>query len=172
MGHRNRLLLFAAFIVVTTFLAVSSFGVLPQRVAAHFDANGAADGWISRESYRLAILGGLVGLPSLLVWVMAALPRLTRGSGQVPNNEYWFAPERRHATESYLLSHACWLGCMTVAIVYGMHILILRANAMSPPLLAMDRFVLMLLIYLCGLGWWFMTLFRHFRKADKQGSPQ
>src|SRR5690348_1053900 len=117
MGHRNRLVLFAALIVVTTFLAVSSFGGLPENVAAHFDTNGAPDGWISRERYRLAILVGLVGLPSLLVWGMAGLPRLTRGNGQVPNNEYWFAPERRRATESYLLSHACWLGCMTVAIV-------------------------------------------------------
>ena len=168
MGHRNRLLLFAALLVVATFFALSSFGELPERVAIHFDTNGAADGWMSRESYRLAILVGLVGLPSLLVWVMAGLPRLTKGSGQVPNNEYWFAPERRHATESYLLSHACWLGCMTVAIVYGMHILILRANAMSPPLLATDRFVLMLLVYLCGLGWWFMTFLRHFQQIDKR----
>ena len=157
MGHRNRLLLFAALLVVTTFLAISSFGGLPERMAVHFDTNGAADGWMGRDSYRLVILVGLVGLPSLLVWAMAGLPRHTKGSGQVPNNEYWFAPERRQATESYLLSHACWLGCMTVAIVYGMHVLILRANAMSPPHLATDRFVLMLLIYLAGLGWWFTT---------------
>lgn len=167
MGHLNRLLLFAAFLVVATFSALSSFGELPERVAIHFDTNGVADGWMSRESYRLAVLGGLVGLPSLLVWVMAGLPRLTKGSGQVPNNEYWFAPERRHATESYLLSHACWLGCMTVAIVYGMYILILRANAMSPPLLAMDRLILILVIYLCGLGWWFVRFLRHFQRMDK-----
>jgi uncharacterized membrane protein len=168
MGHRNRLLLFAAILVVATFFAVSSFGGLPERLAVHFDTNGAADGWISRESYRLAILVGLLGLPSILVWVMAGLSRLTGGSGQVPNNNYWFAPERRRATESYLLSHACWLGCMTVAVIYGMHIQILRANAMSPPLLATDRFVLMLLVYLCGLGWWFMTFLRYFQRMDKQ----
>jgi uncharacterized membrane protein len=160
--------LFAAILVVATFFAVSSFGGLPERLAVHFDTNGAADGWISRESYRLAILVGLLGLPSILVWVMAGLPRLTGGSGQVPNNNYWFAPERRRATESYLLSHACWLGCMTVAVIYGMHIQILRANAMSPPLLATDRFVLMLLVYLCGLGWWFMTFLRYFQRMDKQ----
>jgi uncharacterized membrane protein len=168
MGHRNRLLLFVALLVVATFFAVSSFGGLPERVAVHFDTNGAADGWISRESYRIALLVGLLGLPSLLVWVMAGLPRLTSGSGQVPNNIYWFAPERRLTTESYLLSHACWLGCMTVAIIYGMHAQILRANAMSPPLLATDRFILMLLVYLCGLGWWFMTFLRYFQRMDKQ----
>jgi hypothetical protein len=67
-----------------------------------------------------------------------------------------------------LLTESCLLaGCMTVAIVYGMHVLIQRANAVSPPLLATDRFVLMLLIYLCGLGWWFMTFVRHFQQTDK-----
>lgn len=167
MGHRNRLLLFAAILVVATFFALNSFGQLPERVAIHFDMNGAANGWMSRASYRLAILAGVVGLPSFLVWVMAGLPRLTKGSGQVPNNEYWFAPEQRRATESYLVSHACWLGCMTAAIVYGIHVVILRANAMSPPLLAIDRLAVMLLIYLGGLGWWFTTFLRHFQQMDK-----
>src|SRR5262245_18820303 len=115
MGNRNRLLLFAAFLAVATFFALSSIGELPEKVAVHFDTNGAANGWMSREGYRLFILVGLVALPSLLVWGMAGLPRLTKGSG-LPNNEYWFAPERRHTTESYLLSHACWLGCMTAMI--------------------------------------------------------
>lgn len=167
MGHRNRLLLFPALLVAATLFALSSLGGLQERVAIHFDTNGTADAWISRESYRLAVFVGLVGLPSLLVWAMAGLPRITGGSGQVPNNEYWFAPERRRATESYLLSHACWLGYMTVAIVYGMHLQILRANAMSPPQLATDRLVLMLLIYLCGLGWWFMTFLRHFQRMEE-----
>jgi hypothetical protein len=47
---------------------------------------------------------------------------------------------------------------MTVAIVYGMYILILRANAML---------ILILVIYLCGLGWWFMRFLRHFQRMDK-----
>jgi uncharacterized membrane protein len=167
MGHRNRLILFAILLVVATGFALGSIGELPERVAIHFDTTGAADGWTSREGYRLFILVALVALPSLLVWVMAGLPQLTKGNGQVPNNEYWFAPERRHETESYLLSHASWLGCMTVAILYGMHVLVLRANATSPPLLATDRFVVMLFAYVLGLGWWFTTFLRHFQRTDK-----
>jgi uncharacterized membrane protein len=167
MGYQNRLLLFATLLVVAAFFALRSIGELPERVAVHFGMDGAADGWMSREGYRFLILFGLVALPSLLVWAMAGLPRLTKGSGQIPNSEYWFAPERRHTTESFLLSHACWLGCMTVAIAYGFHVLILRANAISPPLLATDRFIVMLLVYLFGLGWWFMTFLRHFQRMDK-----
>ena len=167
MGYQNRLILFATLLVVAAFFALRSIGELPETVAIHFGMNGVADGWMNRESYRLLLLFGLVALPLLLVWGMAGLPRLTKGSGQIPNSEYWFAQERRHATESFLLSHACWLGCMTVAIVYGMHVSILRANAISPPLLATDRFIVMLLVYFCGLGWWVTVFLRHFQRMDQ-----
>ena len=169
MGSMNRLsrLLFPALLVVCTFFTLNSLGDLPEKVATHFDANGVADGWTNRDHYRLFIVLFLVGLPLLLVWVMAGLPRHTNGKGQIPNCEYWFAQERRHTTESFLIGHACWLGCLTVAVVYGMHISILRANAMTPPVFAADRFITMVFVYLCGLVWWTATFLRHFQKVDK-----
>ena len=166
MGTFHRLAWLVAFIVVAVFLALNSVGELPERVATHFTTSGVADGWTSREDYRLFILLSLIGLPSLLVWLMAGLPRLTNGKGQIPNNEYWFAQERRHATESFLISHAFWLGCMTVAIVYGIYVLILRANALTPPVLATDRFITITIVYLLGLGWWLATFLRHFQRID------
>jgi uncharacterized membrane protein len=167
MGYGNRLVLFAAFVVGAAFVALNSIGELPERVAIHFTTNGVADGWTSRENYRLYILSFLVAMPSLLIWLMGGLPRLTNGRGQIPNCDYWFAQERRHATESFLIGHACWLGLMTVAIVYGMHISILRANAITPPVLAMDRCLTMIVVYLCGLVWWFAAFLRHFQRTDK-----
>ncbi len=72
---------------------------------------------------------------------------------QIPNCEYWFPAERRGETERFLLSHALWLGCFTVAIIYGAHVVIERANSLVPPTLAVDRLIVMLVIYLCGLVW-------------------
>ena len=167
MGSMNRLVLFAVFLVVAAYFTLNSIGGLPEKVAIHFTADGVANGWTSRENYRVFILSFLIGLPSLLFWLMAGLPRLTNGNGQIPNRDYWFAQERRHATESFLIAHAFWLGCMTVAIVYGMHIAIVRANAITPPVLATDRLVTMVVVYLFGLGWWFATFLRHFQRTDK-----
>ena len=166
MSWLSRLLL-SALLVVSTFFTLNSVGDLPEKVATHFNANGVADGWTNRDHYRLFIVLFLVGLPLLLVWVMAGLPRLTNGRGQIPNCEYWFAQKRRHTTESFLIGHACWLGCLTVAVIYGMHISILRANAMTPSVLASDRFITMLVVYLCGLVWWTATFLRHFQRVDK-----
>jgi len=167
MGNMNRLVLFAASVVFATFLALSVIGELPERMAIHFDGNGSADGWTSRESYRLYMLFFLTVVPSLLVWLMAGLPRVTNGRGQIPNAEYWFEQERRQTTQNFLINHAFWLGIMTVAVVYGIHLTIVRSNAMSPPVLAIDRFITMVVIYLCGLVWWLIAFLRHFQRVDQ-----
>lgn len=164
---RFSLLLFPALLLVSTFLTLNSVGDLPERVATHFNTNGVADAWSNRDQYRFFILLLLVGLPSLLVWLVAGLPRYTNGKGQIPNWEYWFAQERRHSTARFLIAHACWLGCLTVAVVYGIHISILRANTTTPPGLAIDRLFTMLVVYLCGLIWWTATFLRHFQRVDR-----
>jgi uncharacterized membrane protein len=170
--NRFSLLLLAALLVVSTFFTLSSGGDLPEKVAIHFNASGVPDGWANRDHYRLFIVLLLVGLPLLLVWVMAGLPRYTNGRGQIPNCEYWFAQERRRTTASFLIGHACWLGCLTVAVVYGIHLSILRANAMTPPVLATDRFVTMIVFCLCGLVWWTAAFLRHFQKVDRNNWSQ
>ena len=159
-------LLFAALLAVCAFFVLSSAGDLPEQVAIHFTADGLPDNWTTRDRYRVFMLLFLVGVPLLLVWAMAVLPLLTGGQGQVPNHEYWFAPERRRSTASFLLRHACWLGCLTAAVIYGLHVLIVRANAVAPPQLATDRLLTMVLVYLVGLVWWFTSFIRHFQKIE------
>jgi uncharacterized membrane protein len=162
--NRASLWIFVSLLMIFVFLTFNSIGGLPEKIAVHFDAAGAADAWTTRENYLFIVLSSLTGLPLLLVWVMAGLPRLTKGRGQVPDSEYWFASDRQRATKNFLIQHGSWLGTLTVAVIYGMHILILRANELNPPLLAMDRFSVMIFIYLCGLIWWMAAFLRHFRK--------
>jgi uncharacterized membrane protein len=157
-------LVFSALIVVFAVLILNSIGDLPAKVAVHFDANSAPDGWVSREEYGIFALLFLVGLPLVLFAVMAGLPRVTGGKGLIPNSEYWFADERKQQTESFLLQHSCWLGTMTAAVIYGVHVLLMRANELDPPKLSTDRFLIMIFIYLCGLAWWTTAFLRHFQK--------
>ena len=64
---------------------------------------------------------------------------------------------------AFLLSHALWLGSLTVAVVYGTHLAIQRANSLAPAILADKTLTWMLVIYLCGLVWWFTRFMRHFQ---------
>jgi hypothetical protein len=90
---------------------------------------------------------------------------MMNGRGMIPNNDYWFAPERLQATEEFLLAHAIRLGILTMAAIVGFHILILRANAASPPTLNVDQLTTMMVVFLIGLIWWFVSLLRHFQKT-------
>ena len=110
------------------------------------------------------MLLSLTAVPLGLVWLMGWMPRFTNGRGQVPDNEYWFDTVRRKDTYAFLLQHACWLGSMTAAAIYVTHILILRANAVTPPRLSSDRLVFMVVTYACGLLWWTAAFFGHFKK--------
>src|SRR5262245_24654548 len=100
--------------------------------------------------------------------MMAGLPRLTNGQGQIPDAEYWFAPQRRSETVAFLSSHSCWLGCLTVAVIYGVHTSILRANATTPATLAFGQFFTMIGLYLAGLAWLLMRLLRHFQRPTNR----
>ena len=139
--NRASLVIFVSLLVVFSFLTLNSIGDLPEKIAIHFDTNGTADGWTSRETYRGFALLALVGLPLLLVWIMAGLPRLTKGRGQIPDCEYWFAGDRQQLTH---FDNACQRG--------------------KPPLLATDRLLTMIFVYLFGLVWWMAAFLRHFKK--------
>jgi uncharacterized membrane protein len=159
--------IFSALLVVFAVLIFNSLGDLPARVAVHFDTNNAPDGWVTRQQYGLYALLLLIGLPLLLFAAMAGVPRVTGGKGQIPNHEYWFATERNEQTKSYLVDHSSWLGTMTVAVLYGTHVILMRANELNPPKISSDRFLTMIFFYSCGLVWWAVTFFRHFQKATK-----
>jgi hypothetical protein len=145
-------------------LTLNSMPDGPRLIAVHFNAANAPDVWVSGRSYRILVLLSLIGGPLLLVWLMGWMPRLTNGKGQVPDHEYWFDRVRCKDTYAFLLQHACWLGSMTAAAIYVIHISILQANAHNPPQLSPDRLLTMAVIYVCGLVWWTAAFFRHFRK--------
>lgn len=158
--------LFTALLIVVAWVSLRDLGSMPEQIAIHFRADGAADGWATHTAYLSFVLAFVLGVPVVLVGLMAGLPHLTNGAGQIPNSAYWFAPERRQATLTFLTRHSCWLGCLTVAATYGVHVTVLRANAVSPPAPDVDRLFTMLIVYLVGLVWWARTLIRHFHKGD------
>ena len=54
--NRASLVIFVSLLLVFSFLTLDSIGDLPEKIAIHFDANGVADGWTSRETYRVFAL--------------------------------------------------------------------------------------------------------------------
>jgi hypothetical protein len=106
----------------------SSYGDLPARVASHFDAAGHPNGWMSRDGVVDFTLGLGILMPAFVLATMAGAGWLPSHLVNLPNREYWLAPERRPAVRRVLLCFGLWFCCLNVLFVTGLHYLIVGAN--------------------------------------------
>jgi serine/threonine-protein kinase len=156
--------LFLAAMAGTVAFVLATTPALPDRVATHFGPGGVADGWMTRDGYRLYMLAFAIGFVGFIVAMVGVLPRLFPAAVNVPNRAYWLAPERRTASAAYLLAHACLLGVLLEAMIAGVHALLLEANAASPPRLATGAFLALLAAFLALVLVWIVALLRRFRR--------
>src|ERR1035437_9211047 len=140
---------------------------LPEVVASHFVASGAANGFMPRTFYLRFMLVFIVVLPSIL----AFLPTLSLGSPKarfnLPNKEYWLAPDRRTETIRFLREHMVRVGSLLVVFLSYVHWLVVRANAVVPPSLSMPWFIGGLAVFVLSLLVWGGLFIGHFRNVPR-----
>lgn len=165
MNIRVPLLLFACLYLalITTLLLTGDR--LPENVATHFNASGQPDGWMSRANHLLffALFGLLfpgfvVGLCSITRFVPPSMINL-------PNRDYWTAPERISETHHRILRHSLWFASLAVAFVVGLYISILEANSHPRPELSLSLLLPITGAFLVGVLIWSLTLILPFRRA-------
>jgi hypothetical protein len=164
MHYRPLAFLFVMLLIAVCAGVAGTSGALPERVASHFNAAGLANGYMTRNAYRIFMLAFGFGVPLLVVALVGWLPRLAPNLINIPNRDYWLAPERRVATLAALDGCALWLGCLLTALAGGVHWLVIRANAVEPPRLENGLFVTLLGAFVAGLVCWIIVLLRRFRK--------
>ena len=122
---------------VLLVLLLAAFGLrfglqyadLPPVVASHFGVDGRPNGFMSKQVF---LLFGLlpVGIAALIGFVV---PRATRALPvrliNLPNREYWLAPERRDAALEYLGTFLEWVSAGMVVFFLFVYELVFRANA-------------------------------------------
>lgn len=138
---------------------------LPPMMASHFAASGAANGWMSRDGFFLfmAAVGGGV---SLLFAASGLLLRLIPAHLiNLPNRDYWLAPERRQATIVRMSAWMVWFGVGLTAFLAFVTELTLRANLARAPL-ATGPLVAALGVYAVVLVISLAVLYRRFRVPD------
>jgi uncharacterized membrane protein len=137
---------------------------LPQRVASHFDAIGNPNGYMTHSGYRLFILAFTAGFPLLVVTMLGRLYRSSAARMNIPNRDYWLAPERAASTIAFLTAHAQWLGSILVVLFCAMHHLLLQANSVQPPHLPGEGLTVLMLVPVVGVGGWIVTLMGKLRR--------
>jgi hypothetical protein len=138
---------------------------LPSVVASHFAGSGMANGFMPHRSYVSLMLALLVGLPTLMViltwWSLGS----SNSRINLPNKDYWLAPERRRATVSYLRSGILWFGTLLLAFLCYAHWLVVLANAQQPAKLQNFWFIGGLVTFLAILLIWLKVFIGHFRRS-------
>ena len=115
----------AAFVWLTSFS-------LPDVVASHFGADGTANGTMSRGAYVGLMLAIVIGLPALLTIGPYFALGASKTRINLPNRDYWLAPERKAETVSYLRAQLARFSAVLIVFLCYMHWLVVRANELRP----------------------------------------
>jgi len=137
---------------------------LPHQVAGHFAVSGLANGFVAREVYVAMLIGTAIVLPALIAAAMWLSVRRYPDFVNVPNRDYWLAPERREATAAYLIARAFWLAALLALLALGLHLLVLQANHQAPVRINPAALAALVAAFVLALAAWLGHLHRHFEQ--------
>lgn len=146
------------------FVLITGIG-MPAVVASHFDASGAANGFMPRQVY-IAVMLGVVLLPALMVRVTSAALGKPGARINLPNRDHHLAPQRREQTVATLRAGLRWFGVLLLCFLGYAHWLVVLANRIQPPHLSGTWFGGGLMVFLVTTLVWLVLLMRRFRLPD------
>ena len=138
-----------------------SCGQLPARVATHFGANGTPNGWMTQAGYlRFTLIFG-TAVPAFVLGTFTLIRFLNGWGLNIPNKDYWLAPERREETMDFVQRRGVGMTALMLFFLASVHYSILAANAQPhanlPPI-----FFILIGVFLVATLVWSATLIRHF----------
>lgn len=153
-------------VCVATFI-LSTTGNLPEHIASHFDGAGSPNAFMSQRGYVIFMLVFATGIPALVVGGIAAALRLAPNSINIPNREYWLAPERKPETIRFLTRHMAWLGTLFAGFIAYVHWLLMQANSVQPAQLSNKHLFLGMAVLLALIALWASFLSVRFMRIPK-----
>jgi len=139
---------------------------MPDIVGSHFGLAGHADSLMPRGFYIRFMLSLLLGLPLLLVVIPNLFLSSSTARINLPNRDYWLAPEQRTDTIAFLRNHNLRLGSILILFFCYVHWLVVQANRVNPPHLSSFWFIGGLVMFIVANLIWTVALFRRFRRPS------
>ena len=146
----------AAFIIATA-------GDLPTHVASHFGRTDQPNAWTPRDTYVAIMVGAATLLPLFLVILITWLPRIFPGAVNLPNRDYWLAPERRERSLATLADFGWAFGCLLTLFIVGVHWVVIVANTSVPAQLPDRPFQGLIAGFVAAMCVWTVALWLRFR---------
>jgi uncharacterized membrane protein len=166
-GSRPPTAVFAVLVLIGFLQARMFAATMPPVVATHFGTSGTPNGWQTQSQFftlELMLLGVCLLLAFGIPRLIGALPL---SLVNLPNKEYWLAPERRDATLAYFKTQFAWFGSVVLAFLLAVNQLVFKANQSRPRHLDSTTFVIAMFGFLAYMGVWTVRLVLYFSKTEK-----
>jgi hypothetical protein len=163
-SHCSALVLVAVVACVAAAFVYISSASFPDVGATHFDARGQANVMMSRGVYRgyMALL--VIVVPLLIAGLPVLVSRRWPMLLNIPNREYWLAPERSTATLASLSARTALLAVAMIVLIGFVHVLVMRANAGDQPELDQRLLLIGLGSFILFILGWIASLYARFRR--------
>lgn len=109
---------------------------LPDRVATHFNIEGQPDDWSSKGMFLMIYVLLLVIMTLIFPGSLLLMPVIPRSWVNLPNKEYWFAPERIQYAHDVLGRFLLSFGIATLGFLMATLHETMRTNLTPNPHLA------------------------------------
>jgi uncharacterized membrane protein len=147
--------------------AVVTATLLPDKVAIHFGAGGRPNSWAS-NSTNLMIT---IGLHLFFLALFLLMPPLLRSASSkwinLPNREFWLAPERKERAIIRIASYLNVFGIGLLLFFLVLYHFVVQANLYEPPMLNERAVSIAGGCFLTFTGVWVIALYAVFKKQDE-----
>jgi uncharacterized membrane protein len=145
---------------------------LPDPMASHFNASGAATAWMPKSGFFILIAVVTLAAAVLAFLVPKSMAKLSNDKVNLPNKDYWLAPERRAETMQYLGTQMGWFGCALLALLLcGLYIAV-EANFRPDHHFDSGSFYMLLGAFLAFIIVWLVRLLSHFARVPENSSAK
>jgi uncharacterized membrane protein len=160
--------LYVFLLVCGAIGAAHYYPLLPERMASHFASDGTPNGWQPKEVFLL-LMGMVAGVTATIGFLAPGLiARRPASQINLPNKEYWLAPERRAATMEFIAGQMRWFACAVLfVILFGGHEAI-QANLREVVRFDSLAMLVVLVGFLAFVLVWAVGFVRHFSRVGAE----
>lgn len=141
------------------------YPLLPNPMASHFGPSGKADGWMSKEAFAIFYVAFMVFYSALFGSMGVLLRKTPHELINMPNRDYWLAPERREATMRVFSHQLAVFGIAIGAFFIAVMQTIFLTNRGGSSQLG-SLFFVYLIGFLLYTGIWTVQLLKQYRLPE------
>jgi uncharacterized membrane protein len=146
------------------------YPLLPNVIASHFDLQGVANGWQTKQRF-FGVFGGMMALSAFLVFGIPTIIAITpRQLINLPNKDYWLRPEEWAASMRFLSAWFAWFGCAVYAVIIFVFDYAVQTNLRSPHGPNPARLWYTLILFAAFTLIWTIRLFGRFGRVPRRPS--